>query len=72
MAKDGAREPSCPGTGLSVPECSCSSCLETMLRELHPELLASEIFVTRSTGAGTAEQPPRGEEPGAPEHRETA
>lgn len=50
MAKDGAREPSCPATGLAVPECSCSSCLEAMLRELHPELLAGEIRVTRSAG----------------------
>jgi hypothetical protein len=43
----GARKPTCPDTGLTVPECSCSRCLEAMLREMQPALLESEIKVTR-------------------------
>ena len=62
MAKDGAREPRCPGTGLTVPECSCHRCLEAMLRELQPELLAGELRVTRTADAPKV--PPRGERPG--------
>jgi hypothetical protein len=59
VAKDGSREPLCPGTGLTVPECSCSGCLEAMLRELHPELLSAEIRVSRPQHSGLDEQPQR-------------
>jgi hypothetical protein len=51
--------PSCPDTGLTVPECSCKRCLEAMLREFRPTLLAAEIKVTRARDAG--EKPPRRE-----------
>jgi hypothetical protein len=37
----------CSQTGLSVPECSCKRCLELMLREFSPDLLAAEIKITR-------------------------
>jgi hypothetical protein len=37
----------CPETGLAVPECSCKRCLEIMLREFSPDLIAGEIRVTR-------------------------
>ena len=53
----------CPETGLSVPECSCKHCLEVMLREFSPDLLAGEMRVTRMADH------PRSE-PG--EHREAA
>ena len=53
----------CPETGLSVPECSCKRCLEIMLREFSPDLLAGEMRITRAADL------PRSE-PG--EHREAA
>jgi hypothetical protein len=56
--------PRCPDTGLAVPECSCRRCLESMLREFSPDLLAGEIKITR-VGDG------RRSEPG-PERREAA
>lgn len=37
----------CPDTGLTVPECSCRNCLEAMLEEFSPELLAGEIRIRR-------------------------
>jgi hypothetical protein len=46
VATEGARKPACAQTGLAVPECSCGSCLETMLQEYSPALLAAEIRVT--------------------------
>jgi len=52
----------CPETGLSVPECSCKRCLEIMLREFSPDLLAGEMRITRAAD--------RRSEPG--EHREAA
>jgi len=55
----------CSETGLAVPECSCSTCLEMMLREFGPALLAEEIKITRLTGSGE-------DEPGAAERREAA
>lgn len=48
MPIGGSRERSCPETGLAVPECSCKRCLEAMLREFSPDLLAGEIKVTRN------------------------
>ena len=36
VASSGAGKPSCPETGLAVPECSCKRCLEAMLREFSP------------------------------------
>ena len=53
----------CPETELTVPECSCKRCLEVMLREFSPDLLAGEIRVTRT-------QPHPRSDPG--EHREAA
>jgi hypothetical protein len=43
----GVAKPRCPETGLNVPECSCTRCLEAMLREVQPTLLEAEIKVTR-------------------------
>ena len=40
-------KPTCSETGLTVPECSCTGCLEAMLREVQPTLLDAEIKVTR-------------------------
>ena len=45
-----------------MPECSCKRCLELMLREFSPDLIAGEIKVTRGPGERL--------EPG--EHREAA
>jgi hypothetical protein len=52
----------CAETGLTVPECSCPRCLEAMLREFRPALLAEEIRITkvgrsrrRRPGAGRRE-----------------
>ena len=53
----------CPETGLSVPECSCKRCLELMLREFSPEVIAAEIRIIRN-------RPQRRPEPG--ERREAA
>ena len=49
-------KPTCPETGLSVPECSCSRCLEAMLREMQPTLLEAEIKVTRLRPPGPDER----------------
>jgi len=38
----------CPHTGLTIPECSCSVCLEAQLRRHRPEGADAEIRVTRS------------------------
>jgi hypothetical protein len=46
VASDGAGKPRCSKTGLAIPECSCGRCLETMLRQHSPTLLASEIIAT--------------------------
>ncbi len=54
MAAAGARKPTCSETGLTVPECSCKRCLEQMLREFRPALLAEEIRVSR---AGEPDEP---------------
>jgi hypothetical protein len=56
--------PTCAHTGLSMPECSCPRCLEAMLLEIQPTLLAEEIKVTR-LGA-------RRDEPDASGFREAA
>jgi hypothetical protein len=45
VASDGAGKPRCSKTGLAIPECSCGRCLEAMLRQHSPTLLASEIVV---------------------------
>ena len=57
VATEGARKPTCAQTGLAVPECSCGRCLEIMLHEYSPALLAAEIRVT-------AARQSRGDEPG--------
>jgi hypothetical protein len=49
-------KPSCPETGLTVPECSCTRCLEAMLREVQPTLLEEEIRVTRLVPADPDER----------------
>lgn len=54
-------------TGLWVPECSCHGCLERMLRELAPELLAGEIRISRAAGPAAP-----GDEPGTAEHSSAA
>ena len=46
----------CPETALSVPECSCKRCLELMLREFSPDLLAGEMRVTRVQPRPDSEQ----------------
>ncbi len=66
VASEGVGRPSCPETGLAVPECSCRTCLETMLREFGPAILAEEIRIHR---AGERRD---GDEPGTAEHREAA
>ena len=53
VASSGAGKPKCPDTGLAVPECSCRRCLEAMLREFRPALLAEEISVTRFAETGS-------------------
>jgi hypothetical protein len=65
MASDGAPQPRCPDTGLAVPECSCTGCLEAMLREHRPTLLAEQIRVTRMRDSDR-------EEPGETPRREAA
>ena len=52
MSAKGVAKPFCPDTGLTVPECSCTRCLEAMLREMQPTLLEAEIKVTRLRPAG--------------------
>jgi hypothetical protein len=59
VATEGARRPICPDTGLAVPECSCKRCLEAMLREFRPALLAEEIRITRVGGRREPPQPRR-------------
>ena len=49
-------KPTCPETGLSVPECSCRRCLEAMLREVQPTLLEAEIKVTRLRPPGSGQR----------------
>ncbi|MQA74798.1 MAG: hypothetical protein GEU88_10740 [Solirubrobacterales bacterium] len=44
----GDGKPKCAETGLTVPECSCQRCLEAMLREFRPTLLADEITITKA------------------------
>ena len=58
VARPGAGKPSCPETGLSVPECSCRSCLEAMLRQFRPTLLADQIKVTRTRPSDDARARP--------------
>ena len=43
MATTGRGKPSCPDTGLAVPECSCTRCLEAMLREFHPAVRPEDV-----------------------------
>jgi hypothetical protein len=38
----------CPHTGLTIPECSCSVCLEAQMRRHRPNGAAAEIRITRS------------------------
>jgi hypothetical protein len=38
----------CPHTGLTIPECSCSVCLEAQMRRHRPNGAAVEIRITRS------------------------
>jgi hypothetical protein len=44
----------CPRTGLTVPECSCGSCLEEQIRRFMPRLLERDAAepAARSNGAG--------------------
>ena len=60
----GVGKPVCPETGLNVPECSCTRCLEAMLREMQPTLLEAEIKVTRLR--------PPGPDPRRDQHRRAA
>jgi hypothetical protein len=57
MASKGVVKPICPDTGLTVPECSCTRCLEAMLREVQPTLLEAEIKVTRLRPPGSDPRP---------------
>jgi hypothetical protein len=41
---------------LAVPECSCTRCLEAMLREFHPAVRPEDIRITR---VGGHREPPR-------------
>jgi hypothetical protein len=38
----------CPHTGLTIPECSCSVCLEAQMRRHRPNGADAEIRITRS------------------------
>ncbi len=38
----------CPHTGLTVPECSCSVCLEAQMRRHRPNGTEAAVTVTRS------------------------
>ena len=38
----------CPRTGLTIPECSCSACLERQVRSHRPEPPEAEIRIVRS------------------------
>jgi hypothetical protein len=38
----------CPHTGLTIPECSCSVCLEAQMRRHRPNGAEAEIRITRS------------------------
>lgn len=39
----------CPHTGLTIPECSCSVCLEAQMRRYRPNGTEAALTVTRST-----------------------
>jgi hypothetical protein len=39
----------CPHTGLTIPECSCSVCLEAQMRRHRPNGTEAAVTVTRST-----------------------
>jgi len=43
--------PSCPRTGLAVPECSCERCLTEQLRRFRPTLLGPAGDVAASESA---------------------
>ena len=34
--------PTCPHTGITIPECSCAACVEAQIRRHQPALLAME------------------------------
>jgi hypothetical protein len=38
----------CPHTGLTIPECSCSVCLEAQMRRHRPNGTEAEISISRS------------------------
>jgi hypothetical protein len=57
VATDAGGKPTCPQTGLAVPECSCDHCLEAMVREHRPALLAEQIRVKRVTKPDTSRRP---------------
>jgi hypothetical protein len=37
----------CPHTGLTIPECSCSVCLEAQMRRHRPNGTEAEVSITR-------------------------
>ena len=37
--------PNCPNTGLTVPECSCVSCLERQLEQFAPDRMSIQRMV---------------------------
>jgi len=47
--------PTCPHTGITIPECSCSACLKAQIERNHPKVLES-ARATRMVGRrrGTA------------------
>jgi hypothetical protein len=45
--------PICPQTGISIPECSCSACLQEQVRRNMPALLGIEVRAIRTGGAVT-------------------
>ena len=46
----------CPHTGLTIPECSCSACLEAQMRRHRPNGAEAEIRITRSARLARLQQ----------------
>ena len=49
----------CPRTGISIPECSCSACLQEQVRRYMPGILGIEVRAIRAGGAVTEHTPRR-------------
>jgi hypothetical protein len=49
----------CPRTGITIPECSCSACLEAQIRRHRPAAGEPEIRITRTSGGARGRQDQR-------------